>query len=174
VVKSSTLKKWTGKLSIIFIILGLLVAISQWRLPISPENHSESRSPDAPRQVSPEFLLPEKVKEQRLKATENKNKLRSRQKRRRIIIGCSTALSLLFAGVFVYLQFSSYIYSGPLDVPYPINGWVTSLAWSPDGKLLAIATFDGQVRLWNKANDQSITMGQTEVSPLLWRPYMWS
>jgi WD40 repeat protein len=160
---------WTSKLSIIFVVLGVSAAISQWRFPISPENYKPS-SADAPRQGSPEFLLPEKVKEQRLKAIEHKDKLRSKQKRRRIIIGCSIALSIVFASAFVYLQFSSYIDAGPLDVPYPPNGWVTSLAWSPNGELLAIASEDGQVRLWNKANKSSITVDEigTTINCIAW------
>ena len=170
---------WGSKLSITFIVFSSWVALSQWLLPISPENRKEPTKLDATIQGQESINIitkPEvqeqrrKAKEQEQKAIEQENKLKSKRKQRRIIISGAIALSIVFASIFFYLQFFSnpYVYTGPRDIPY--TGQVTSVAWSPDGKRVALTTTTGEVRIWNNASENSriIYQAGTGINSISW------
>ncbi|MGI9002141.1 MAG: NB-ARC domain-containing protein [Pseudonocardia sp.] len=53
------------------------------------------------------------------------------------------------------------------------TGEVTAVAWSPDGTLLATASYDGQVRLWNPTtgnNTTTLTGPTSGVTTVAWSP----
>ena len=145
---------WLTILTFFLAALGVVGTFSQWLFPVRAGGSEES-SNLAKRSAGVDSIIVDPYKrqmleEQRTHAIEQENKVR-RKKRNRIIISVgSAAVVVLSVVAFFYLQLQPQISFITSDSDY--GSRVTSVAWSPNGKFVASATQNGNIRVWNVTN----------------------
>src|SRR5258706_11471779 len=94
-----------------------------------------------------------------------------KSKRKFVLISAITLSIICIASLgitFVVNQLSPQFHIGPTDTQ-PYRNLVKALSWSPDGKQVASASYDG-VRVWDIATDQNYSIPQADANTVAWSP----
>jgi serine/threonine protein kinase len=128
-----------------------------------------------PIEAPPDPQLAKTVEEVPDLTTPVKTNDKSAVSRRAVIIGAASIASIVAAGTGTYLflhrqssspQIRSLIYSGHSDA-------VWSVAWSPDGKVIASGSDDNTVQIWNTSDGSNVLTYRGHSSPvntIAWSP----
>lgn len=151
--------------------LPLLLTLAAWRFPTPAESSTGATNSINTKQDLPKLVLTPGTEARQLKAKEEKDTLKKKFRRRRFLLASSLILFVVLGSLLVYQQFSTYIYPGSMDAHYQSEPM--SVAWSPNGNHLAIATRDGDVHLWNVSEGNSSVIYPSQGSTIYcvaWSP----
>src|SRR5258708_18066454 len=144
---------WLTILAIFLAALGVVGTFSQWLFPVLAGGSKQSLVSDTAKQsaaVGSIIIDPyqrQKLEEQKTQAVEQEKREKRKKRNRFIISRGSPALLVVSVAVFTFSQLSPQVHLFVSDNDY--GSRVTSIAWSPDGTLVASTTQDGRVRIWN-------------------------
>jgi WD40 repeat protein len=146
---------WLSILAILVAALGVVGTFSQWLFPVSAGGSETSPISDTTKQsTAGDKIIVDHYQRQTFE--EQKNRVRRKKRNRSIFSVGSAVVVVLSVIAFYYLQSSSQISFMANDNDYKSR--VTSIAWSPNGMLVASTTQVGSVRIWNVAKRATTLM----------------